>query len=127
MQFTDTGARESNDGTGAPEFVHRLADARPAAGQAAAGYPLRDQLGVRPVEMPLAAPAPSVERAVDQPEAIGRIVSAGEVVTESRVLAEGFDWKSPGLQAEIDKLAERLWQDFRRKLKVERERARGWV
>lgn len=83
--------------------------------------------------MPLAShPAPAasdtvaVQRAEAPVEAIGRLVS-GSSSESGRVLATGFDWESPELPREIDKLAERLWQDLRRRLRVERERERGWV
>lgn len=86
-----------------------------------------------PAQMPLAShPATAtngnaaVQRAEAPVEAIGRLVGEGSGSHE-RVLATGFDWESPELPREIDKLAERLWQDLRRRLRVERERERGWV
>ncbi len=85
-------------------------------------------------EMPLAPAATAqpaqaqVQREPDSSEAVGRIVESGSGASDStKVLATGFDWGAPELPRELDKLADRLWQDLRRRLRVERERERGWV
>lgn len=102
-----------------------------ATGHDGLAYPLRDALGIRPVAMPLVVPRPAVQRQQDQPEAIGRVLGDDKAApgpSDSHpVLADGFNWQSPNLQPELEKLAERLWQNLRRRLKVERERSRGWV
>lgn len=121
-----TGAAPLALATASAPAVQR--SAVPSASGPVLAYPR-----LTPAEMPL-APATAaqpvqaqVQREMAAPEAVGRIIGDGDGTASGAVLATGFAWGSPDLPREIDKLADHLWQDLRRRLRIERERERGWV
>ncbi len=121
-----TGAAPLALATAPAAPIHRSSE--PGAIRPVLAYPR-----LTPAEMPLAPttaaqPVPAqVQREIAAPEAVGRIVGDGDGTASGAVLATGFAWGSPDLPREIDKLADHLWQDLRRRLRIERERERGWV
>ncbi len=80
--------------------------------------------------MPLVSPVqPSISRETagqevqrtSQPEALAEIHRATDEETASH------DEEHEMLPHELDILTEHIWQRVRRKLRIERERSRGWI
>jgi len=70
--------------------------------------------------LPLAAP--TVQRVEAGPEATGTITSASERSPDESKPAE-FTLDS----IDMEELTDRLWSKIRYKLRIERERSRGWT
>ncbi|MGE5595945.1 MAG: hypothetical protein ACM3S1_07920 [Hyphomicrobiales bacterium] len=81
-----------------------------------------------PADMPLVSPATVVQRQAD--EVISRlppISAVGSIVSATSNKSPEEDKNNEKAAVDIDKVTEEVWQNIRRRLRVERERLRGWI